>query len=69
MLKDKSVIVIGGSSGIGFAIAEAAAKEGAIVTIVSRCKEKLEAAKASMQGTVKTAVLDVNNESSIKRFY
>ena len=28
-LKDKKVVVIGGSSGIGLAIAQAAAKEGA----------------------------------------
>ena len=36
-LKGKSVVVTGGSKGIGFAAAEAFLKEGAKVAICSRC--------------------------------
>ena len=43
-LKDKRIIVTGGSRGIGLAIAEACAAEGARVSICARGKEGLEAA-------------------------
>ncbi len=42
--QDKQVVVIGGSSGIGLATAQAFAHEGAIVTITGRSSDKLEAA-------------------------
>ena len=46
-LKGKSVVVTGGSKGIGFAAAEAFLKEGAKVAICSRHEEELkEAAKS-----------------------
>jgi len=35
-LNGKSVLIVGGSSGIGLAVAKAAAAEGAQVTIASR---------------------------------
>jgi NAD(P)-dependent dehydrogenase (short-subunit alcohol dehydrogenase family) len=35
MLKEKRVVVLGGSRGIGFAVAEQAVREGASVVIVS----------------------------------
>ena len=43
-LNGKSVLIVGGSSGIGLAVAKAAAAEGAQVTIASRSTQKLEAA-------------------------
>jgi NAD(P)-dependent dehydrogenase (short-subunit alcohol dehydrogenase family) len=69
MLKNKSVLIFGGSSGIGLAIAQAAAQEGANVTIVSRSKEKLNAAKEKISGHVKTVSLDINDESAVKHFF
>jgi NAD(P)-dependent dehydrogenase (short-subunit alcohol dehydrogenase family) len=42
MLKDKIALVTGGSSGIGFAIAERFLKEGAKVMIASRSKKRCE---------------------------
>ena len=44
-LKDKGVIVTGGSKGIGFAIAKAYLKEGAKVSICARNKKFLDRAK------------------------
>lgn len=41
-LKGKSVVVTGGSKGIGFAAAEAFLKEGAKVAICSRHEEELK---------------------------
>lgn len=43
-LKDKKVVVIGGSSGMGFAIAKAAAAESAQVVISGRSAKRLEPA-------------------------
>jgi 3-oxoacyl-[acyl-carrier protein] reductase len=49
-LEGKKVIVTGASRGIGLAIAEGFAKEGADVSICARGAESLEAARASIAG-------------------
>lgn len=48
-LQDKHVLVIGGSSGIGFAIAEASLESGAVVTISSSRQAKVDASVSSLQ--------------------
>ena len=45
MFKGKNVVITGGSSGLGLAIAKELAARGAIVTLIARNKEKLEMAK------------------------
>src|SRR4051812_25033064 len=47
-LQDKHVLVIGGSSGIGYAVAEAALSSGAHVTISSSNRAKVNTAVASL---------------------
>jgi len=54
-----NVLIIGGSSGIGYATAAGAVAEGANVTIASRSEEKLRAAQALLQRRVETRRLDV----------
>jgi NAD(P)-dependent dehydrogenase (short-subunit alcohol dehydrogenase family) len=66
-LKDKHVLVIGGSSGIGFGIAQGAAAEGAKVTIASRNAEKSAQKAKSIGGA--SAVLDVSEEANIATFF
>ena len=46
--KGKYAYITGGSSGIGYAIAEAMVKEGAHVLLISRNVERLEKAKAHL---------------------
>jgi NAD(P)-dependent dehydrogenase (short-subunit alcohol dehydrogenase family) len=48
-LKDKKVLITGGSKGIGLACAKAFVAEGAKVALVSRSKENLDKAKASLR--------------------
>ncbi len=48
-ISGRKAIVCGGSSGLGFAIAEALSGEGAAVTLVARNPEKLEAAAAAIE--------------------
>ena len=43
-LKGKTALVAGASSGIGYAAAEALAREGARVVIASRSEERIQAA-------------------------
>jgi len=47
-LKDKKVLITGGSKGIGLACAKAFAAEGAKVALVSRSQENLDQAKKSI---------------------
>ena len=48
-LKDKKVLITGGSKGIGLACAKAFIAEGARVALVSRSRENLEKAKAGLR--------------------
>lgn len=48
LLKDKKVVVIGGSSGIGFSVASALVEEGAHVVIASSSQERVDAAVARL---------------------
>jgi NAD(P)-dependent dehydrogenase (short-subunit alcohol dehydrogenase family) len=49
-LKNQKIVVIGGSSGMDLAAAQALAKTGATVVIAGRSREKLDTAKASIYG-------------------
>jgi xanthine dehydrogenase accessory factor len=68
-LKNKKVVVIGGTSGIGLAIAQAAALQGAELAVASSSSNKVEEAKTSLQGQVEGYVLDVSNEQNVEKFF
>jgi 3-oxoacyl-[acyl-carrier protein] reductase len=67
-LSSKIAVVTGGTKGIGFAIAEALAANGASVFICGRNKADLLAAseKLSRSGTASGTVCDVRNEVDVK---
>lgn len=69
-LKGKSVLVTGGSSGIGLGIAQCFAERGCQVAITGRAIEKAEAAAAELrkQGhQVRAFALDVTDAAAINR--
>lgn len=68
-LQGKTVLVVGGSSGIGAAAAKALAALGAEVTIASRNAGRLEAAAARIGGPVRTALLDVTDDAALEAFF
>jgi NAD(P)-dependent dehydrogenase (short-subunit alcohol dehydrogenase family) len=68
-LSGKNILVIGGSSGIGYATAAGALAEGAKVTIASRSEEKLRAAKANLSGQVEARQIDVTDDASVAAFF
>lgn len=63
-LKNKVVVVAGGSRGIGLAIARTLASEGCKVILNSRNKDRLISAIATIEGSVEPYVADINNESA-----
>jgi len=65
-LKDKKVLILGGSSGIGLATARAAADEGAAVVVTSSRKEKVVAAIASIGGRATGEVADLADEAQTR---
>jgi NAD(P)-dependent dehydrogenase (short-subunit alcohol dehydrogenase family) len=63
------VVIIGGSSGIGLAIAKGAVDAGADVTIAGRSQSKLEQARLAISGDVTTRSLDISDEQSLQGFF
>jgi NADP-dependent 3-hydroxy acid dehydrogenase YdfG len=68
-LHNQRVLVIGGSPGIGLAIAAATTDAGASVTIASRNQEKLTAVATKLNGAVHIAVLDTDDNGLLERFF
>jgi NAD(P)-dependent dehydrogenase (short-subunit alcohol dehydrogenase family) len=67
-LDGKRVIVIGGSSGIGFAVAALAREIGAEIVIASSTAANVDAAVERLPGTTGRTV-DLRDETSIARFF
>jgi NAD(P)-dependent dehydrogenase (short-subunit alcohol dehydrogenase family) len=67
LLKGKKVVVVGGSSGIGFSTAEMAKREGADVIIASRNAERLAAAAEKLNVTAMPA--DVTSDESVASLF
>jgi L-fucose dehydrogenase len=69
-LKDKVVVITGGASGIGSAIVNSAAREGAITVIVDRCveaAERLEEKVRASGGAALAIVVDLVAAQNCKR--
>ena len=67
-LLGQTVILIGGSAGIGLETARRARAEGAEVILTARNPERLERA-AQEVGAHRTAAFDVNDAAAVKRFF
>lgn len=65
-LKKKRVLVQGSSSGLGFAIAKAFAREGALVAMCSRDKERIETASEQVPSSI-PYVCDLDQTGAAKK--
>lgn len=68
-LAGKEVLVVGGGSGIGYAVAQAAAAEGAAVTIASSNAERVAAAAGRLGNGAEAAALDLTDEAAVAAFF
>jgi NAD(P)-dependent dehydrogenase (short-subunit alcohol dehydrogenase family) len=67
-LSGQTVVVIGGSAGIGLETARLARAEGADVILVARNPERLERAAADV-GAVRTAAFEATDAAALGRFF
>lgn len=68
-LEGKRVILLGGTSGVGFATAAAAAQEGASVVVVSSRKERMEHAISRLPISAEGHVVDLTDEEQVRTFF
>jgi NAD(P)-dependent dehydrogenase (short-subunit alcohol dehydrogenase family) len=68
-LNDKRIIILGGTSGIGLTVAQAAAAEGARVTIASSNSARVSEALATLPPGAEGRTVDLTNEAAIKAFF
>ncbi|MFF8726443.1 SDR family oxidoreductase [Streptomyces sp. NPDC015171] len=68
-LRGQRVVVIGGTSGIGLAVAEGAAREGAEAVVASRRPESVAAALKRLPDTARGQTLDATDEDAVRGFF
>lgn len=68
-LDGKKVVIIGGSSGIGLAVAEGAIAEGAFVVVASSQSANVAAAVGRLGNRAEAGPVDVRDEASVARFF
>jgi NAD(P)-dependent dehydrogenase (short-subunit alcohol dehydrogenase family) len=68
-LEGKRIVVLGGSSGIGLATAQAAAKEKASVVIASSQKARVDQALATLPAGALGDVLDLADETAVQALF
>src|ERR1700747_1529396 len=68
-LQQKRVVVMGGSSGIGLAVAQQAASQGAKVVIVSSSAERIQKAVERISGEAEGQAVNVSDEGAVAAFF
>lgn len=68
-LNNQNVVIIGGSSGIGLAVAKLIAARGARITIASRSRDRTENAAKEIAGDVQIGIINTLEEDSVKEFF
>ena len=69
VLKNKKIIIVGGASGIGFAVAQKAVNAGAEVVIASRTLAKLQVAAKQLGERARVEQVDASDEQSVVGFF
>jgi NAD(P)-dependent dehydrogenase (short-subunit alcohol dehydrogenase family) len=68
-LNEQCIVVLGGTSGIGFAVAKAASAEGASVVVGSSSQTRVAAAVAALGGGAEGRAVDLSDETSTDAFF
>jgi len=67
--ENKRVVILGGSSGIGLAVAEQAAPQGAKLVIASSNAERVQKVVEKLDGNAQGHTLDLTDESAVENFF
>jgi NAD(P)-dependent dehydrogenase (short-subunit alcohol dehydrogenase family) len=67
--ENQRVVIVGGSSGIGLAVAEEVASQGSEVVIVSSNAERVQKAIKSIGGKTRGDAVDVSDEGAVESFF
>jgi NAD(P)-dependent dehydrogenase (short-subunit alcohol dehydrogenase family) len=68
-LKNKRIVVLGGSSGIGLAVAQAASREGAKIIIASSNPDRVGAALKTLPAGSEGLTADLSDEAAIQALF
>jgi len=68
-LSGKRIVVLGGSSGIGLAVAQQAVAQGATAIIASSNADRVKQTVATFDGKAEGHALDLSNERDIQNFF
>ena len=68
-LKNQRVVIIGGTAGIGFAVAKLAVEEGASVLVASGTQQRVEIAVKRLGSEAEGRVLNVLQEDRVDEFF
>jgi NAD(P)-dependent dehydrogenase (short-subunit alcohol dehydrogenase family) len=68
-LSGKRIVLLGGTSGIGFATAEMAAREGAAIIVASSRRESVDRAVSRLPEGTEGDALDLSNEEQVQAFF
>src|SRR5258708_16446731 len=69
LMADQKIGIVGGTAGIGLALAGMAADAGAEVHLGGSSRNKLEQALRQLNGKVKGELVDARDEDSIRSFF
>jgi NAD(P)-dependent dehydrogenase (short-subunit alcohol dehydrogenase family) len=67
--ENQRVVILGGSSGIGFAVAEQAASQGAKIVIASSNAERVQKAVESVGGNAQGQTVDLSDEQAVEALF
>jgi NAD(P)-dependent dehydrogenase (short-subunit alcohol dehydrogenase family) len=68
-LEGQKVVIVGGTAGIGLAVAKTVSAQGASIVIASRSQNRCEQARSTISGAVEAYTVDVTDEDSIKALF
>lgn len=68
-LVNRKIVIIGGTSGIGYATTEILSNSNANLIITGRNKSKLEKMESEMDNVISTSAFDFTNEKAVKAFF
>ena len=69
MFENEKIVVVGGSSGIGYAVAQKALNAGAQVVIAARSSERINTAAKQLGERAQTEVVDASDDQSCADFF